>query len=39
MKERSTATSEAASRIGEAVSRINQVVREIAIRSGEMPRS
>lgn len=38
MKERSTATSEAADRIGEAVSRINKVVREIAIRSGEMPR-
>jgi CheY-like chemotaxis protein len=39
MRERSTATSEAADRIGEAVSRINQVVREIAIRSGEMPRA
>jgi CheY-like chemotaxis protein len=38
MRERSTATSEAADRIGEAVSRINQVVREIAIRSGEIPR-
>jgi CheY-like chemotaxis protein len=38
MKERTTATSEAADRIGEAVSRINQVVREIAIRSGEIPR-
>jgi CheY-like chemotaxis protein len=39
MKERSTATSEAAQRISEAVSRINGVVREIAIRSGEVPRS
>jgi CheY-like chemotaxis protein len=39
MRERSTATSEAADRIGEAVSRINQVVREIAIRSGEVPRA
>ena len=39
MKERSTATSQAADRIGEAVSRINQVVREIAIRSGEIPRA
>jgi len=38
MRERSTATSEAADRIGEAVSRINKVVREIAIRSGEVPR-
>jgi nitrogen-specific signal transduction histidine kinase len=38
MKERSNATSEAAQRIGEAVSRINGVVREIAIRSGEIPR-
>jgi CheY-like chemotaxis protein len=38
IKERSTATSEAADRIGDAVSRINQVVREIAIRSGEVPR-
>jgi hypothetical protein len=38
MKERSTATSEAAHRIGEAVSRINGVVREIAIRSGEVTR-
>lgn len=38
MRERTTATSEAANRIGEAVSRINQVVREIAIRSGEIPR-
>ena len=39
MKERSTAASEAAERIGAAVSRINEVVREIAIRSGEPPRS
>lgn len=39
MRERSTATSQAADRIGEAVSRINQVVREIAIRSGEVPRA
>ena len=38
MKERSTATSEAAERIGAAVSKINEVVREIAIRSGEQPR-
>ena len=38
MKERSSATNEAADRIGEAVSRINKVVREIAIRSGEAPR-
>jgi CheY-like chemotaxis protein len=38
MKERSTATSEAAERIGAAVSKINEVVREIAIRSGESPR-
>jgi len=35
MKERSAATSEAAERIGAAVSKINDVVREIAIRSGE----
>jgi CheY-like chemotaxis protein len=39
MKERSTATSEAADRIGAAVSKINDVVREIAIRSGEAPQS
>jgi CheY-like chemotaxis protein len=39
MRERSTATSEAADRISEAVSKINQVVREIAIRSGEVPRA
>jgi nitrogen-specific signal transduction histidine kinase len=38
IKERSDATSAAAQRIGEAVSRINGVVREIAIRSGEVPR-
>jgi CheY-like chemotaxis protein len=38
MKERSHATSEAAQRIGAAVSKINDVVREIAIRSGEQPR-
>ena len=35
MKERSTATSEAAERIAAAVSKINDVVREIALRSGE----
>jgi CheY-like chemotaxis protein len=39
MRERSTATSEAAGRISEAVSKINLVVREIAVRSGEVPRS
>ena len=38
MKEHSHATSEAAQRIGAAVSKINDVVREIAIRSGEQPR-
>jgi CheY-like chemotaxis protein len=38
MKERSTATSEAAERIGLAVSKINEVVREIALRSGDSPR-
>ena len=37
MKERSHATSEAAQRIGAAVSKINEVVREIATRSGEAP--
>jgi CheY-like chemotaxis protein len=39
MKERSTATSEATERIATAVSKINEVVREIAIRSGETPRA
>jgi twitching motility two-component system response regulator PilH len=39
MKERTSATSEAAQRIGAAVSKINEVVREIAIRSGEAPRA
>ncbi len=39
MKERSDATSEAAQRIGAAVSKINEVVREIAARSGELPRA
>jgi CheY-like chemotaxis protein len=39
MKERTNATSEAAQRIGAAVSKINEVVREIAIRSGEIPRA
>jgi hypothetical protein len=39
MKEHSAATSEAAERIGLAVSKINEVVREIAVRSGEAPRS
>jgi nitrogen-specific signal transduction histidine kinase len=38
MKERSTATTEAAERISAAVSKINAVVREIAIRSGEQLR-
>jgi CheY-like chemotaxis protein len=37
MKERNSATSEAAQRIGAAVAKINAVVREIAIRSGEAP--
>jgi len=37
MKERSKAASEAAQRIGAAVGMINEVVREIAIRSGETP--
>jgi CheY-like chemotaxis protein len=37
MKDRSVATSEAAERISRAVKKINQVVREIAIRSGEAP--
>ena len=37
MKERNTATTEAAERIGAAVAKINAVVREIAIRSGEAP--
>ena len=37
MKERSNATTEAAQRIGAAVGKINEVVREIAIRSGETP--
>jgi CheY-like chemotaxis protein len=39
MRERSAATHEAAQRIGQAVSKINDVVREIAIRSGETPRA
>jgi CheY-like chemotaxis protein len=38
MKQRSTATHEAAERISLAVSKINEVVREIAARSGEAPR-
>ena len=37
MKERNSATSEAAQRIASAVGKINAVVREIAIRSGEAP--
>ena len=37
MKDRNSATSEAAQRIGAAVAKINAVVREIAIRSGEAP--
>ena len=37
MKEHSAATSEAAQRISTAVGKINAVVREIAIRSGEAP--
>jgi CheY-like chemotaxis protein len=37
MKEHTRATSEAAQRIGLAVSKINEVVREIATRSGEAP--
>jgi CheY-like chemotaxis protein len=37
MKERNSATTEAAQRIGAAVSKINEVVREIAVRSGETP--
>jgi CheY-like chemotaxis protein len=39
MKEQTSATSEAAERIAAAVSKINEVVREIAIRSGEQPRA
>jgi CheY-like chemotaxis protein len=37
MKEHNAATSEAAQRIGAAVAKINAVVREIAVRSGEAP--
>jgi len=37
MKEHNAATSEAAERIGTAVAKINAVVREIAVRSGEAP--
>ena len=37
MKEHNAATSEAAQRIGSAVAKINAVVREIAVRSGEAP--
>ena len=37
MKEHNAATTEAAQRIGAAVAKINGVVREIAIRSGEAP--
>jgi len=37
MKERNSATSEAAQRISVAVGKINAVVREIAVRSGEAP--